>query len=158
MASAPTNINAGITATSHASNSYAGQYFGGLVGAVPIQLSAGTVPASQAGVVWCQTQMPFKARYRAVTYSGQATTGTASFDVNNTTASGTILASTTVPNGSQGASTTLGTATEIINKSDVIQLRVTTAGASSVTELVVWLWVSPLGEADNPLPNASYTS
>lgn len=159
MASAPTNINSGVLATGHVNLSYGGANSGGLFGAIPILLSAAVVGASQSGVVWCSVKVPFKCRYRLIAYSAQASTGTASFDVYNSTTTATLLASTSIANGGvSDYSSTLGTATEIITKDDVVQLRVTTAGASSISELAVTLFVTPLGEIANPLPNSSYTS
>lgn len=158
MASAPTNINPGVNATFLTSNAYGAEFYGGPAGAIPISFSSAAVGASATAEVESAFTMPFKARFRSVSHSNKATTGTAQFDLYNSTSAALLVALTTITSATPGAITTVGAATEILNKGDIIQLRATTAGSSSISHLMAWLMVTPIGEADNPLPNASYTS
>lgn len=158
MASAPTNINPGVLATFTTTNAYGGEFYGGPAGAIPIALSISSVGASASAEVEASVPMPFKARFRSVSHGNKATTGTAQFDLYNSTSAALLTALTTITTGTTGTITTAGAATEILNKGDIIQLRATTAGSSSITNLIAWLNVTPIGEADNPLPNASYTT
>lgn len=158
MAAAPTNINPGVNGTFTTTNAYGAEYYGGPSGAIVISLSSAAVGASATAEVENSYTMPFKARFRSASHSNKASTGTAQFDLYNSTSAALLTALTTITSATPGAITAVGAATEIINKGDVIQLRATTAGSSSITHLVAWLHVTPIGEADNPLPNASYTT
>lgn len=116
----------------------------GSVVALPLLRGSASVAASQTNLVIGQVKLPFKAKPIALLTNNATITGTASVNLYNATDAASIAGALSLSTGATANQETFEAAQSVLDKGDVVQLRVTTAGASGATELAGTLLVQIL--------------
>jgi hypothetical protein len=112
--------------------------------------NAPSVAQSQTDLVKAEFKAPAKMRIKSITHGNEAITGTSSFNVYNVTDTAAILGAQTLTSAAEATVTSFSAAgRNVIDKGDVIQIRCTTAAASTITSLNVWALVEFIGDPDN---------
>ncbi len=122
---------------------------------VTISMVAATVEASLTNAVIDVYKTDFKFKIVSITHGNRSIVGTVTFNLYNVTDSALVIpAATPVTGDSAVINTFSSVAQTTIDKNDKIQLRLTTAAASTATNLNVRLLVEVLDSPTNAVNEA----